>query len=150
MSADCVPLLLYDPVGGAVAAIHAGWRGTVSKIVSRTVEAMRENFGTNPADLVAGIGPSICPEVYEVGEEVILAAEQAFGSVTELVQPTKPGKGLFNLWEANRMQLLSAGIRAENIELAGMCTYQGSDQFFSARKSGNRAGRFAAGILLRP
>jgi polyphenol oxidase len=150
MSADCVPVLLYDPVKRAIGAVHAGWRGTVSKILTLTVQAMLQHYGTQPADLVAAIGPSICPEVYEVGEEVIMAVEQTFGTKDSLItRENGPGKGHFNLWEANRIQLLALGVKSENIEVAGICTYQHSDEFFSARRSGNRAGRFSAGILLR-
>lgn len=150
MSADCVPILLYDPIKKAVGAVHAGWRGTVSKILTLTVQAMQQQYGTQPADLVAAIGPSICPEVYEVGEEVITAVEQAFGTKDSLVtRQNGPGKGNFNLWEANQIQLLALGVKPENIEVAAICTYQHSDEFFSARRSGNRAGRFSAGILLR-
>jgi YfiH family protein len=149
MAADCVPVLLYDRVKHAAAAVHAGWRGTVSKILTHTVQAMQAQFGTNPADLIAGIGPSICPEVYEVGEEVIAAAENAFGRAEMLVKPAAtPGKAYFDLWEANRLQLLALGVPDPAIEVAGICTYTQNDKFFSARKSGNKAGRFSAGILL--
>ncbi len=149
MSADCVPILLYDPVRKAVGAVHAGWRGTVGKILAATVQEMQAEFGTNPVDIIAGIGPSICPDVYEVGPEVIEATQQAFGSKKGVIaKENAQGKGYFNLWEANRMQLLAAGVRASSIEVAGICTYQNSDEFFSARKSGNKAGRFAAGIML--
>jgi polyphenol oxidase len=149
MSADCVPILLYDPVKKAAGAVHAGWRGTVGKIVTATVQAMQQAFGTSPADIVAGIGPSICPEVYQVGGEVIEAVIQAFGRETDLITGQNgEGKGYFNLWEANRLQLLGLGVQPASIEIAGICTYRQSDQFFSARKSGNRAGRFAAGIML--
>ncbi|MDO1447934.1 peptidoglycan editing factor PgeF [Rhodocytophaga aerolata] len=151
MSADCVPILLYDPVKEAVGAVHAGWRGTVGKIVTATVQAMQQEFGTKPADLIAGIGPSICPEVYQIGEEVIEAVLQTFGKEANLISNQNgEGKGYFNLWEANRIQLLNLGVQPTSIEVAGICTYQQSDQFFSARKSGNRAGRFAAGILICP
>jgi hypothetical protein len=150
MSADCVPVLLFDPVRRAAGAVHAGWRGTVGKIVARTVAAMCETFGTHPADLVAGIGPSICADVYEVGEEVLNAVENAFGATEGLIlRRTTEGKGYIDLWEANRRQLLAAGVPAESIEVAGLCTYRHADQFFSARKSKNQAGRFAAGIVLR-
>lgn len=149
MSADCVPILLYDPVRHVVAAVHAGWKGTVSKILTATVHAMQKHYGTNPADLLAGIGPSICPDVYEVGPEVIEAAEKAFGSTDKLVKPASTaGKGYFNLWEANRLQLLALGVPKAAIEVAGICTYTEDNKFFSARKSGNKAGRFSAGIML--
>lgn len=149
MSADCVPVLLYDPVKKACAAIHAGWKGTVGMIVSNTIEAMRQHFDTKPSDLIAGIGPSICPEVYEVRMEVILEVEKAFGTKEKLIaRENAEGKGFLNLWEANKLQLLKAGVSNCNIEVAGICTYSNSDQFFSARKSKNNTGRFAAGIML--
>ncbi len=148
MSADCVPILLWDPVQKAVAAIHAGWRGTVGKIVTEAILAMQSQFTTNPADLVACIGPSICPEVYEVGAEVLSAVQAAFGTLAGLAQPTGNDKGYFNLWEANRIQLLALGVKPEQIEVAGICTYTEHNAFFSARHSGNTAGRFAAGIMI--
>ncbi len=129
--------------------MHAGWRGTVSKILEKTVEAMKKEFGTNPSDLVAGIGPSISPEIYEVGQEVIDAAENAFGNITSMVY-RREGKTFFNLWEANKFQLISKELNPENIEVAGICTYQNADKFFSARKSKNKAGRFGAGIVINP
>ncbi|MES2730411.1 MAG: peptidoglycan editing factor PgeF [Bacteroidota bacterium] len=150
MSADCTPILLYDPVKQAVGAVHAGWRGTVSKILTHTVQAMQEHFGTQPAHLLVGIGPSISPEMYEVGQEVLEAVKQAYGSTQGLItRENGVGKGFFNLWEANRQQLLELGVPVASIEVSGICTYQQSDRFFSARKSANRAGRFAAGIMLQ-
>jgi YfiH family protein len=149
MSADCVPVLLFDPVRRAVGAVHAGWRGTVGRILTHTVEAMQREFGTRTADLVAGIGPSICAEVYEVGEEVLNAVEGAFGNTEGLIRNRTPeGKGFVDLWEANRRQLLSLGVPEASIEVSGICTFRHADQFFSARKSKNRAGRFAAGIVI--
>lgn len=148
MSADCVPVLLYDPVTQAVAAIHAGWRGTMAAIVSETIALMQKEFGSEPSSFLAAIGPSICDEVYEVGEEVIRAVEKLYGTKNGIISREENGKGYCNLWEANRILLLRAGVKPENIEVAGLCTYKNADQFFSARKSGNKAGRFAAGIML--
>ncbi len=148
MSADCVPVLLFDPVHLAVGAVHAGWRGTVGKILTHTVKAMQREFDTRTTDLVAGIGPSICAEVYEVGEEVLNAVENAFGNTEGLIRNRTPeGKGFVDLWEANRRQLLWLGVPAASIEVSGICTFRHADQFFSARKSKNQAGRFAAGIV---
>jgi copper oxidase (laccase) domain-containing protein len=110
---------------------------------------MQHHFHTNPADLIAGIGPSISPEIYQVGHEVIVAAQEAFGSTHSLVtNENGEGKGHFNLWEANRKQLQALQVAETSVEIAGICTYQQSDDFFSARKSANQAGRFAAGIML--
>jgi polyphenol oxidase len=150
MSADCVPILLYDPVNRAVGAVHAGWRGTVGKILTYTVQAMQQTYGTQPADLLAGIGPSISPDIYEVGSEVLEAARQAFGNTEGLIHNENGnGKGHFNLWEANRRQLTDLGVMSASVEVSGICTYLHHDRFFSARKSANQAGRFAAGIILK-
>jgi len=150
LSADCVPILLYDPVKKAVGAVHAGWRGTVGKLLEKTIQAMMDNFGTNPSDLIVGIGPSIYPQAYEVGEEVITAAKQAFNNTEGILLPSqKPGKAYFNLWEANSRQAIDKGVLPERIEVAKLCTYTNSDQFFSARKVKNQPGRFAAGIMIK-
>ncbi|HSZ24198.1 MAG TPA: peptidoglycan editing factor PgeF [Cytophagaceae bacterium] len=148
MSADCVPVLLYDPVKKVVAAIHAGWRGTMAEIVKISVEKMQTEFGSVPKDIIASIGPSISEEVYEVGEEVIDAVLKVYGSKAGIISREQNGKGHCNLWEANRIQLIQSGVLLKNIEIAGVCTYRNADVFFSARKSGNKAGRFAAGIML--
>lgn len=148
MGADCVPILLFDPVTKAIGAVHAGWRGTTGKILTAAVKEMQQHFHTNPSDLFAGIGPSIGPGAYEVGEEVIAAAERSFGINSGLIIKTTQGKGFFNLWEANRSQLLSLGLKPERIEVSGICTFTNHEQFFSARRSQNQAGRFAAGIML--
>jgi YfiH family protein len=149
MSADCVPVLLYDPQNHVAAAIHAGWRGTMAAIVARTIDKMKSDFGTDPAHLLAGIGPSISPEVYQVGTEVLEAVQQLYGTCAGIIEGEADGKGFCNLWEANRRQLLTAGVKEANIEVAGLCTYKHADLFFSARHSQNRAGRFAAGLVLQ-
>ena len=148
-AADCVPVLLYDPVKKAIAAVHAGWRGTISKIVTHTIEAMQEAFGSEPQHIIAGIGPSIGPEVYEVGGDVITAVVEAFGDEAQrlFTVAETPLKSKFNLWEANKIQLLKMGVPNENIEVAGICTFSNHENFFSVRASKN-SGRFAAGILL--
>ena len=150
LSADCVPVLLYDPVKKAVGALHAGWRGTVGKLLEKTIQAMIDNFKTNPSDIIVGIGPSISPQVYEVGEEVIAAARKAFATTDGiLISSEKPDKAFFNLWEANKRQALAMGVLPAHIEVAELCTYTNSDQFFSARKVKNQPGRFAAGIVIK-
>ncbi|MFL5730499.1 MAG: peptidoglycan editing factor PgeF [Cytophagaceae bacterium] len=150
MSADCVPLLFYDPVANVAGAAHAGWKGTVSRIASATVQSMMDNFGSLPGNIIACIGPSISPQVYQVGPEVIEVVRNAFGRINGLVNGiNQEGKGYLNLWEANRIQLLELGLKPENIEVAGICTYTRSEDFFSARKSKNQAGRFAAGIIIK-
>lgn len=148
-TADCVPILLFDPVRKVVAAIHAGWRGTVSKIALKTIQRMTEVFGTDPADLVAGIGPSIHIHAYEIGPEVVQLVENNFSITSQLLKPSlNKGKAFFDLWEANRQVLLEAGLIEENIELLGLCSYEHSGLFFSARRDGPDTGRMVSGIKL--
>ena len=108
MMADCVPVVLYDPEHHALGLAHAGWRGTVKRICSRTVETMTAQYGTDPAALIAAIGPSIGPERYEVGENVIAAAREAYGDAP-ILRELGGGKALFDLWAANEHDLRSAG-----------------------------------------
>lgn len=147
MSADCVPILLYDAKNKAVGAVHAGWRGTVAKILERTLQAMQLNFGTRGEDLLAGIGPSVSQESYEVGGEVIEAVAQAFGVENDLLLPQPGNKAKLDLWKANSRQLLDFGVAPARIEVANLCTVKNNQHFFSARKGDS--GRFAAGIMLR-
>lgn len=149
LSADCVPVLLYDPVRKVVAAVHAGWRGTVAQIVVRTVTAMVEQFGCYPADIRAGIGPSIGKCCFEVGEEVATHFRGLFPGNERIVSVgEKAGKYQVDLWEANRQELLGAGLMAGHIEVAGMCSVCHPEHFFSYRRDGKSAGRFGAGIML--
>jgi purine-nucleoside/S-methyl-5'-thioadenosine phosphorylase / adenosine deaminase len=138
--ADCTPVLLADPVRKAVGAVHAGWRGSAVRAAEAAVSAMRDRFGTNPRDLIAGIGPSIGPCCYTVGEDV----HAAFNDRPQLLRD-----GRLDLWEANRLALLEAGLTPDQIELAGVCTQCNAETFFSHRANGGQpAGRFAAVIRL--
>lgn len=147
MSADCVPILLFDKKRNVIAAIHAGWRGTVAEIVTNTIKKMHQEYGSEAKDIVASIGPSISAEVYEVGKEVIDKVRLLFGSLEGIIELKSNEKGLFNLWEANKQLLMKSGVKEENIEVAGICTFKNSDTYFSHRNSSN-TGRFAAGICL--
>lgn len=146
MSADCVPILLYDRKNRAVAAVHSGWRGTVAKILTTTLQAMKVHFGTDGKDLIAGIGPSVSQEVYEVGEEVVREVNQAFGASAGLMIPVAGNKAKLDLWNANKIQLLEFGVGESQIELADLCTVKNNNSFFSARRGDT--GRFAAGVML--
>lgn len=146
MSADCVPILLYDKRNQVIAAVHSGWRGTVAKILEKTLHTLHAQFDTKGQDLVAGIGPSVCQESYEVGEEVVQAVDEAFGKKYELVTPQSNGKARFDLWKANELQLLDFGVSPSQIELSHLCTVKNNHHFYSARK-GDR-GRFGAGIMM--
>ncbi len=151
MVADCVPILLFDPVKKVSAVIHAGWRGTVHSITSNTIHAMTEHFGCDPADILAGIGPSIGPCCYEVGEDVKEFVTQSFGTTKGyLVQKEPSAKPHFDLWYANYKQLTDNGVKPGNIEVSELCTKCHSDIFFSSRASGGITGRFAAGIFMLP
>lgn len=148
LAADCVPVLLYDPKQSVIAAVHSGWRGTTQKIVTQTILKMIQLYNCSPQDILAGIGPSIGPTSYEVGEEVIQAVISSFGENSQLLSPGDNGKGYLNLWKANQVQMEAMGIPLKNIEIAGICTFINHDQFFSARHSKNKGGRFSAGIML--
>ena len=147
-TADCVPILMYDPVKRAIASVHAGWRGTCSRILSNTVRLMKSTFGTNPKDLVVAIGPSISPEVYEVGAELLEAFEDAKFDVNKYFA-RKSGALYLNLWEANKDILLEKGVNESNIQILGECTYSNPEKFFSARRLGVKSGRMLTGIMLK-
>ena len=151
LMADCVPVLFFDPRKRVVAAVHAGWRGTVKLAAQNTVNSLRENFSCDPSDILVGIGPSIGPCHYEVGPEVISEVEETFGSTDGCINgESAEGKGYFDLWEANKRQIIEAGIPAQNIEVAQICTYCNPHLFFSERHQKGRTGRFGAGIMVSP
>ena len=148
-TADCVPVLLFDPHQKVVAAIHAGWKGTVSKIAGKAVQQMVKTFGCDPANIMAGIGPSIHMHAYEVGQEVVAAVAANFSNSTALLKPSlNEGKAYFDLWEANRIILIEAGISEANIEVMGLCSFEQADLFYSARREGIDTGRMVSGIRL--
>lgn len=132
-TADCVPVLMGDRVTGAFAAVHAGWRGTVRSIAVRAVETMQREFGTEPKDIVAAIGPAASSATYEIGRDVIDAFSSAFSGSEKYLAPTREGHALIDLHGANRDQLLSCGIAQENIHTSALCTMGRTDLFFSYR-----------------
>ncbi|MGB8647890.1 MAG: peptidoglycan editing factor PgeF [Anaerolineae bacterium] len=144
--ADCVPVLLYDPAHRAIGIAHAGWRGTVGRVVTRTVQAMGEAFGTSPRDLIACICPSIGPCCYEIGPDVRDRVEQVFSTASQLLL-RQNGSIHLDLWEANAHQLRTLGV--EQIEVAGLCTSDRTDEWYSWRREKGETGRFAAIIALR-
>ena len=145
-TADCVPILIYDKVKQVIAAVHAGWRGTVGRIVEKTLEAMKSHYGTEGKDVIACIGPSISLESFEVGDEVYNVFTEAGFDMDRIAK--KYEKWHLDLWEANRLQLLAQGVLPEHIEVAGICTYQQHEDFFSARRLGIKSGRILSGIML--
>lgn len=147
-TADCVPLLMYDAVRGVVAAVHAGWRGTVAGIAKRAVAVMSQVYGTVPQDVKVVIGPSISVDAFEVGDEVYEAFVVA-GFDMERVARRYGSKWHLDLWEANRLSLLDCGVADSSIDICGVCTYAGCDRFFSARRLGIASGRIFSGIMIK-
>jgi YfiH family protein len=128
-----VPVLIGDTKTRAYAAVHAGWRGTVQSIVSKSVEAMQKVYGTNPSDLVCAIGPAAGCESYEIGNDVIEAFADNFDESSKYFTATSEGHALVDLYAANEDQLLSLGVPVENIFKAPFCTMARTDLFFSYR-----------------
>lgn len=146
--ADCVPLYFVDPVHHAIGLAHSGWRGTVSRMGERMVQFMQEQFHSEPRDLVAAIGPSICVDCYEVSEEV--AEQFRVGFPQKVLQKGKmPGKYQLNLWEANRSILLKAGLLPEHIAVTDVCTCHNPEYLFSHRASHGQRGNLAAFLALK-
>lgn len=148
-TADCVPLLLADPVSHAVAAVHAGWRGTAAGAAAAAVRTFADRFGARPADLVAAIGPSIGPCCYEVGPELreaFLASGHERAMVDGWFHEAAGDRLRLDLWRANRDQLVQAGLRPDAVHTAVLCTAHHPDLFWSYRRDGAGAGRMAAAI----
>ncbi len=143
--ADCVPLYFVDPVHKAIGMSHSGWRGTVQRMGQATVNAMEEAFGTDPADLICGVGPCICQDCYEVSADVAehFSAEFA-GHEEELLRDDRNGKFHLDLKAANRIVLEEAGVPAEQITDSGLCTCCEPENLFSHRASKGRRGNLGA------
>lgn len=148
-TADCVPILLFDPHKKVISAIHAGWRGTVKKIAEVVVQKMKDDYHSSPKNILAAIGPSIGPQIYEVGIEVVNAVKKSIPNAEITLSKNNSNKFHFDLWEANKQILLSMGLQAINIEMIGECTFQRTDKYFSARKEGIHTGRLVSGIMLK-
>lgn len=144
--ADCVPIFLFDPTQRAIGVAHAGWRGTIGKIATNAAHAMFVTFGTRPRDLIACIAPSIGPCCYRIGEDVIARVRAAFDDADELLHARPDGSVHFDLWQANARQLRALGV--EQIEIAGICTADHTDDFYSWRAEKTKTGRFGAIIAL--
>lgn len=143
--ADCVPILIYDPIKNVVGIIHAGWQGTVNQIALKSIQKIKAEYGCNPADIQAVIGPSIGPDHYEIGENVFSLAQPLFLSNEEILIEHK-GRYYFNLWEANQKLLNRAGVN--HIFQTRICTACQADRWYSHRAEAGKTGRFAAVISL--
>lgn len=144
--ADCVPIMLHDPVRKVAGIAHAGWMGTVRGTVCFAVEAMQKHYGSSPNDIQAAIGPSIGPDHYEVGPDVVIQVQQAFGSDASSLLSASAGPMKFDLWAANRLLLEQVGVR--HVEVAGVCTACHTEDWYSHRAEKGRTGRFGAIIAL--
>ncbi len=149
--ADCVPLYFLDPVHKAIGLSHSGWRGTVSRMGAVTIDKMKEAYGTRAEDLLVCIGPSICGDCYEVGEEVALEFKKVFANENwnQILRKKDNGKFMLDLWKANEILLKEAGVKPENIQTTDICTHCNSDYLFSHRTCGNERGNLAAFLSLK-
>ena len=146
-TADCIPVLLYDAKHHAAAAIHAGWRGTVKRIVVHTFSTMEKEYDTNAKDVIAVIGPGISLKNFEVGDEVYDAFAKEGFNMDFIAKRFE--KWHIDLPLCNQLQLEEAGIPRKNIIQSGICTFDNVDDFFSARRLGQKSGRIYTGIILR-
>lgn len=152
-SADCVPILFYDPIHKAVGACHSGWRGTKGKILRNVVEEMRKHFSSNPAEILIAIGPSICKEQYVVSEDLALSFLEDYPDLGEdtasPIQRISKDKFQLDLWDLNRRIALDCGIKEEHISISGYCTMENPELFFSHRYSQGKRGLQGAFICLQ-
>jgi YfiH family protein len=145
--ADCVPVILYDPLKKVVGLAHAGWKGTVEAVVTRAVEKMQLEYASQVRDIYAALGPSIGPHHYEIGDEVAAQVMQAFGQEAGELLSRRNGSMHLDLWAANRLLLERAGVR--KIEVSGICTACHLEDWYSHRAEGGKTGRFGALISLK-
>lgn len=147
--ADCVPLFLLDPVNKAIGLTHAGWKGTVSRIGQKTLEKMIKAYGTDPKDVLIGIGPSIGECCFEVGGEVIEEVKKHFNNATDYFYKKDNGKFMLDLWAINKDQFLAMDVLEENITVSNICTKCNKDIFFSHRGDNGKTGSLAAIMQLK-
>ena len=146
--ADCVPLLFFDPTRRVIANCHAGWRGTAHNMAGKAVQKMMADYGCNPRDILAGIGPSISCKNFEVGSEVVHEFKNLLPFSTEFMYNSKSKfeKYHIDLWGINKQSLITEGVPEENIEMAELCTFDDETHFYSHRRNGSDRGSLAAFI----
>lgn len=151
--ADCTPLYFVDPVHRAIGLSHSGWKGTAGRMGQKTLEAMNRAFGTRPEDCICGIGPSICGDCYEIGEDVAQIFRDSFADTDllqkQILRAKGNGKYLLNLWRANRMILENAGVPSAQISVTDICTCCNPEYLFSHRKAHEKRGNLAAFLTLK-
>jgi hypothetical protein len=144
--ADCVPLLFHDPKKNVIGIAHAGWMGTVNGVAESAVKGMQERYGSDPQDIIVGIGPSISVDHYEVGEDVASKFREKYGEDSEQVLQVRDGSIYLDLWTANTIQLKQMGV--EQIQISGLCTACHLDDWYSHRAEKGKTGRFGALLAL--
>ena len=151
--ADCPPVYIIDPVRRAIGLAHSGWKGTVGRIGEKAVRAMTENYGTDPSDCICAIGPSICGECYEIGEDVAEEIRKAFDAEAidknKILVPYPGGKYRLYLWNAIKLTLMEAGVKEENIYVTDICTRCNPDLLFSHRVHGEKRGNLCAFLSIK-
>jgi YfiH family protein len=145
--ADCTPVFLYDQQKKAIGLVHSGWLGTVRAASLSAVQAMQDRYGSHPVDILAAIGPSIGPDHYEIGSDVIAQVQQSFGSQAGELLEERDQRVYFNLWKANQTLLEQSGV--EKIEQAGLCTACNQGDWYSHRGENGKTGRFGALLALK-
>jgi YfiH family protein len=145
--ADCVPVLFFDPSNQAIAIAHAGWMGTLKGVVNEVIRSMKERYGSSPEQIKVGIGPSIGPDHYQIGSDVIELTKNAFPDDYERILNQESNGVKLDLWKANQIHLREMGI--EQIEISGICTCCETENWFSHRGENGKTGRFAAVIGLK-
>jgi YfiH family protein len=144
--ADCVPVFLFDPVKKAVGIYHAGWKGTVLKIGLEAVRVMVNEFESQPGDILAGVGPSIGPDHYQIGKDVVKKVRDSFPDLYQQLLVSAPDGVKLNLWEGNRLALNEAGV--QKVEIARICTACDLDNWYSHRAENGKTGRFGALVMI--
>jgi YfiH family protein len=147
-TADCVPVLLVDPLTPAIGAVHAGWRSTVKRIIQKAVKKMQDEFGSDPSQMIAAIGPTIGPECYEVDEPVMGPVRETFSIWREVASSRGSDKWSLDLVKLNRLELEQIGLAAKNVHSLGLCTSCRRDLFYSFRAEG-RTGRMLSAIMIK-
>lgn len=144
---DCTPLFFYDPVKQVIGMAHAGWMGTVRNVAGTAISAMQQRYGCRPENILAGIGPAIGVDHYEVGPDVIQQVQAVFGGASQRVVKSRNGSTYFDLWTANELQLRDAGVT--KVEISGVCTACHLEDWFSHRAEKGKTGRFGALMALQ-
>ncbi|OGO77693.1 MAG: hypothetical protein A2Y23_10275, partial [Clostridiales bacterium GWB2_37_7] len=147
--ADCVPVFILDPIKKAVGLVHSGWKGTTQKIAVKTIEKMRQTYGTRPQDCLIGIGPSIEMQCFEIKEDTALLFKKSFSNRKAFMKQKDEEHYIVDLWLSVKLMLIELGVLEENISISGFCTCCNEDLFFSHRRDKGNTGSLSAIIELR-